>query len=136
VASANGSAAVGDAALAAAAGSISSVEGGTFTGVVASFTDGNPGADVDDFSATINWGDGSSSAGTITANKSGGFDVSGSHSYIIEGTLSFSVTITDQGGASASAGGSAQIGDAMLAAVGVTLSETQGVAFTATVASF
>jgi hypothetical protein len=135
-ASATSQATVADAALTTTAGSISSVEGGSFSGVVASFTDANPGAGLGDFSATISWGDGTSSTGIVSANNFGGFDVSGSHSYGIEGTLGFSVTITDKGGSAATATGAANVADAPLSATGVSLTEIQGVAFTEVVASF
>src|SRR2546427_2384869 len=54
--------------------------------VVASFTDsGNPSGtteDASDYSATINWGDGSSGPGTIINNGDGTWSVTGSHSYV------------------------------------------------------
>jgi hypothetical protein len=37
---------------------------------IATFTDNNPGAV---FAATIDWGDGATSPGTVTKNNSGGF---------------------------------------------------------------
>jgi len=133
---ASSNAVVADAAVFATAVPISSVEGSSFSAVVAVLADANPVAGPDDFSATISWGDGTSSPGTITANPSGGFDVSGSHSYLIKGTLAFSVTITDKGGSAATTNGSANVADAQLAASGVSLTETQGVTFRAVVASF
>src|SRR5438045_784056 len=72
---------------------------------VASFTDtGNPtGAaeDADDYSATINWGDGTSSAGTIVNNGNGTWSVRGSHTYTgdtsngeSEGAATITVTVS------------------------------------------
>ena len=55
-----------------------------FTAVVASFTDDDP---IGNFTATINWGDGTSSAGSISANSSGGFDVAGDHTYAVPGSF-------------------------------------------------
>src|SRR5207253_2785290 len=54
--------------------------------VVATFSDpGNPSPgnheDAADYSATINWGDGSTSSGTITNNGDGTWTVRGSHTY-------------------------------------------------------
>jgi hypothetical protein len=60
---------------------IQAVSGQSFTGVVATFTDVIPGAARGDFTATIDWGDGTTSTGTITADPSGGFDVNGTHTY-------------------------------------------------------
>jgi hypothetical protein len=72
---------------------------------VATFTDpGNPDGtreDASDYSATINWGDGTSSAGTITNNNNGTWKVTGSHTYSgdtvngeSEGAATISVTIS------------------------------------------
>ena len=67
------------------------------------FTDGNPGATVADFTATINWGDGTSSAGVVTASG-GGFLVTGSHVYRDHGGgHAISVTVTDDGGSTVTA---------------------------------
>jgi hypothetical protein len=99
----------------------------TFSGAVASFTDGNAAAPASDFTASINWGDGSSSAGAIASNGSG-FNVSGSHTYSSVGSYTITTTINDKGGSSATAtstlqgysyvsGGSFTIGDGS-AAVG------------------
>src|SRR5262249_55319560 len=55
--------------------------GKTFSGVVATFTDANTQATAANFTATINWGDGTTSTGTVTPDPNGGFDVSGTHTY-------------------------------------------------------
>jgi hypothetical protein len=133
---ANGSAAVADASLAAQGTSISATEGIAFSGNVASFTDANPNSSVGDFTATINWGDGQSSSGTIGAGTGGGFVVSGSHTYADEGSHTISVSITDVGGASTSTSSSASVGDAALTAQGINVTSTEAVAFSGNVASF
>jgi streptogramin lyase len=66
-----------------------------FTGEVASFVDGTPTATQSDFTATIYWGDGAKSAGTITGSPGGPFDVSGSHTYSSAGTFHPYVTFHD-----------------------------------------
>src|SRR5205814_2246015 len=61
--------------------------------------DDDPAATATGRSAVLHWGDGSTSAGTVTANGSG-FDVTGSHTYPEElsgGT--FQVDMADIGGA-------------------------------------
>ena len=73
---------------------------------MATFTDADPGGIASDYTATIAWGDGTTSAGTI----SGHFTVTGTHTYASTGTRTISVTITDAGGASATATGKANIG--------------------------
>jgi hypothetical protein len=67
--------------LVVTAQSIQATAGQQFSGVVATFTDVNSSATAGSFTATIDWGDGSISDGTITADPKGGFDVSGSHTY-------------------------------------------------------
>src|SRR5439155_1691634 len=77
-----------------------------------------------------------SSPGTISANQSGSFDVSGSHSYTIEGDLAFSVAIIDNGGSAVAVTGAANVADAQLAATAVSLTESRKVAFSAVIATF
>jgi hypothetical protein len=69
-----------------------------FTGVVATFSDEDPNANAKDYTATINWGDGHQTNGTITANSSGGFDVSGTNTYTQLGVFPINVDIMDFGG--------------------------------------
>jgi len=77
--------------------------------LVATFTSADPLATAAQFSATIAWGDGQTSAGTVTADTGGGFDVSGSHAYAEHGILPTQVTISDSGSSSATASGSANV---------------------------
>ena len=65
---------VADAPLTATGTTITAVQGTPFTGVVASFTDADPNGVAGDYSASIYWGDGQTSTGTVTANGSGGFN--------------------------------------------------------------
>jgi hypothetical protein len=102
---------VADAPLTATGKPISATRGIAFSSLVATFTDADPTGNVTEFSATINWGDGTNSAGIITANGSGGFDVTGSHTYAIGGSLSVVVTIQDVGGSSATANSTANVFD-------------------------
>src|SRR5207245_1594732 len=67
-ASGTGTATVVDAALGANAGPLTAIEGTGYSGVLATFIDANPNATAADFTATITWGDGHTSAGTISAN--------------------------------------------------------------------
>ena len=64
--------------------------------LVATFTDGNPLAGADDFTATIDWGDGTSSAGTVTPLGGGVFAVSGTHTFGTPGNDTVTVTIVDR----------------------------------------
>src|SRR5205823_963115 len=71
---------------------------------------------------------GSTSAGTIQANGSGGFDVLGAHTYADEGSYALSIPIIDQGGSTASASSTATVNDAPLSASGTSLDATNGIA--------
>jgi hypothetical protein len=77
---------------------ISVLAGAQFSGKVATFLDTDPNGAVGDYTATIQWGDGTRSPGTITPNPSGAFDVSGAHRYAQAGTFEAVVTIADVGG--------------------------------------
>jgi RHS repeat-associated protein len=75
-----------------------------FNGTVATFSDADPAGTIVDYNATIDWGDGTSTAGTITGNAGGPFTVTGSHVYPTFGAetpLGITTTITDIGGATA-----------------------------------
>jgi uncharacterized repeat protein (TIGR01451 family) len=96
------SATIADAALTATGQQLSVVEGASVSGTIASFTDANPSAPLSDFSATIAWGDGMTSTGSIS-QSGGSFAVQGMHQYSHDGNFTASVTITDIGGKSASA---------------------------------
>jgi hypothetical protein len=100
-----------DAALAAANGTpLSGIEAQVTSGTVATFTDANPGATTADFTATtIDWGDGQSSAGTVTQTGPGQFTVTGSHTYAHGGNFTIGVHIVDDGGSTATAADSASI---------------------------
>lgn len=106
-ASGNGSASAADASLTAQGKTIYGAKGVNFTKAVATFTDADPGGIASDYTATIHWGDGTTSTGTI----SGHFTVTGSHTYASTGTRTISVTINDVGGASVTATGKANIGN-------------------------
>jgi len=127
-ATASSTATIGDAALSASGLSFVSSEGvSTGTVVAASFTDANPNAAAGDFTATIDWGDGTSSTGTITAGAEGGFSVSGAHTYVEEGRYTATTSIADKGGSRAQAGGTATVGDEPLSASGFDLSGSEAV---------
>jgi len=94
---------VQDASLIAHGIYFGSKAGTLFSGTVAGFSDYNPYAFVSDFTVTIDWGDGTISPGTITTRLSGGYDVSGSHTYSLTALQTVIVTIQDTGGRSATA---------------------------------
>jgi hypothetical protein len=61
--------------------------------------------------ATINWGDGTASAGVIAPAPGGGFQVIGGHTYQRGGPFPVLVTITSGGGSKATALSPASVGD-------------------------
>ena len=118
---------------------LASVRGteGIPTGTVATFTDANPNTTATDFSATINWGDGTITTGTIVAQSGGAFAVDGDHTYADEGKYNVGVIINDVGGITASATSTATVADALLTATGVNITGTEGSSTgTTTVATF
>ncbi|HEX9161624.1 MAG TPA: TIGR03118 family protein [Thermoanaerobaculia bacterium] len=88
----------------------------TFNGVVATFTDADPNGVASDFTATINWGDATSSLGIIAALGSG-FSVSGTHTFTTAQAFAVSVAIHDAGGASATAPSTITVSALALASV-------------------
>ncbi len=131
-----GTAQVLDAPLSAAGTTFNATEGTTFTGRVASFTDADPNGTVSDYTATITWGDGQTSLGTITADPNGGFDVSGTVVYGEEGSYAVGVKIHDTGGSVASTGSTAKVADAPLSATGLNVQAVEGSAFSGVLATF
>lgn len=74
---------------------VSATEGQSMSREVARFVD-SPGDDsASDYSATIDWGDGSSSAGTVTGSGGGSWQVTASHTYAEEGYFVETVTVHD-----------------------------------------
>ncbi len=104
------------------------VEGKSFTGVVAKFTDADKNTDLTQYSAVINWGDGHTSTGTISADATAGFDVAGTHTYALKGVYRIAVKIDDKDGASATANTSNIVTDAALTATSVGITATKGMA--------
>ena len=94
---------------------VSAIEGNAVTATVATFTDANPSASVNDFTAAITWGDGTTSTGTIT-EKNGVFSVTGTHTYAEEGSDPIGVIITDVHGGGAGTTSTATVADAALTA--------------------
>jgi len=109
----------GDPAIKAAGANLNGTEGSTTTGTVATFTDPDPASTAAEYTATIDWGDTTTSAGVISGAVGGPFTVTGSHAYQEEGSYTLTVKITDvdNPGNTATATSTATIGDAALAAV-------------------
>ena len=97
---ATGEAIVADTKFTLASANITAFAGVPFTGTVATLTDLPSGDHASDFDVTINWGDGTSSAGTLQTTSAGTFDVRGSHTWATTGNKSVDITVTERGSAS------------------------------------
>jgi hypothetical protein len=106
---------------------------------VASFNDGHPAAPLGDFTATIDWGDGSpTSIGTIVQPGGAGkaFTVTGNHTYVVNRTQPYTITVTihDKGGGAITTTTTASVADVAPLVSGIPVEMTKGIAFTAPVA--
>ena len=111
---------------------------------MATFTDANPDDHSADMTATISWGGAGSgsSSGTISYNASSGvYTVQGSFAYAEENdsnnpSYPISVTITDDGGSTATATSQAVVADAPLTPAGTAMQLSPAAAFQGIVAQF
>ncbi|HEY5197180.1 MAG TPA: hypothetical protein VIJ51_09160, partial [Solirubrobacteraceae bacterium] len=131
-----GSAGVADAPLSATGVANTAIEGDPFAVRVASFTDADPGRPASHYSATVDWGDGSSSTPAIVANPDGGFDIDAGHTYADPGTYTTTVAIGDGDGSQTSAVAHLTVADAPLSSTGIPVTAVAGTALSATLATF
>ncbi|HEU5118475.1 MAG TPA: hypothetical protein VFT74_17825, partial [Isosphaeraceae bacterium] len=141
----SGSETVQVAPLLATAVDFSAVEGSLVNVTLATFTNANPFFSAGDppgssYSATISWGDGTTSSATIQPDpiSSGRFDVMGTHTYAEDGLYTASVAITSTQGATTTGPvtSTATVKDAPLTGSAVTFKPIEGLSFTGTVATF
>jgi len=98
---------------------------GTFN--VASFTNSDPAATADHFTATINWGDGQVTLNApIVRGPNNTFLVNANHAYRGNGTFPLKVTVTGKLGATAKLVGAVTVADAPLTAQGTVLAVPLG----------
>jgi RHS repeat-associated protein len=115
---------------------IHAVEGQAFTGTVATFIPPDPGAQAGDFAATIDWGDGHTSTGTVAEDANGTFSVVASNTYAAEGAYPIEVEVDGPDGYAAVATGLAEVAFAPITSAGTSFSATAGQAFAGAVATF
>jgi hypothetical protein len=119
---------------------VTALEQNSFSGAVATFTDTNTNALANDFAATINWGDGTTTAGTVSGGTGGPFSVNGTHTYAEDGAYSPAVTLTDDapGTATATATGAATVSEAdpTVTRTAATGTVTEGVSASGTLVTF
>ncbi len=103
-----------------------------FTAPVGAFTDPDLLAKPGDFSATINWGDSTTSSGTISQNAAGTFIVTGSHTYAQDTTgdaphaVTFTVVKAGGGTLTNAAGVSITVAGAVLSSQGAFIQGVEG----------
>lgn len=100
-----------------------------FTGFVGSFFDTDPSDNSGNVTATITWGDGHVSAGTIVAapNVPGQFDVYGTNTYTVAGNYSVNILITNEAKLSTMISSTATVAAATFMATGTSFPATPGV---------
>jgi hypothetical protein len=108
-ATASGNVAVGehDVLSADQGGTFTAFAGHVFSNIIADFREVSGPAIPFDFTASIDWGDGQTTAGTVTASKPSsegeGFLVSGSHTYAVGGNYTVKVTLAEDAPGTATA---------------------------------
>jgi hypothetical protein len=98
-----GTALVVDAPLTVTGATITATANVPFSGVVGLLTDANLSAPAADFTVTIAWGDGHTSAGTLVPLGNGQFQVTGSNTYATPTCYAIRISVRDADGSSASA---------------------------------
>jgi hypothetical protein len=94
-----GAQAVADASLSGIGVNLNATAGMAVTNVVAAtFTDPNQATPLNAYTASIDWGDGNTSDGSIVPIKAGTYAVLGSNTYASGGTYQVGVSVSDSGG--------------------------------------
>jgi streptogramin lyase len=81
--------------LSGAGAPVSVAAGQTYSGVLATVAALDPATRSSDLQAVINWGDGSSSPGSLSGTGSSGFSVGGTHTYTMFGPFTASITVSN-----------------------------------------
>jgi len=129
---------VADAPINAAPGSPVPLFGSAGTlvaGVIASFTE-YAKAPITDFTATISWGDGTSSPGVVTRGAGGTYDVSGSNLYKAAGHFTPQVIVNDVGGSTGTIFGDVTVSDPQISSVPASITAVVGRPFSGILATF
>jgi hypothetical protein len=117
---------VGDASL-TGGGTLTAIaaQEGNSVSLSASFGDTDANGTATDYTATVDWGDGHSTSGTVTPDGSGGFNVQATSSYVLAGSYTAVLTVADHG-SNVSYSAQATISDAALGVMGTPTAVTQG----------
>jgi Bacterial Ig-like domain len=106
---------------------LSPTTGVNFSGDVADFTDANLNAPASDFTAIIDWGDGSPTSVGSIVGAGGAYSVNGSHTYTKPGIFTTTVVVKDVGGATVTLFGSATVSDAAVTGATRNFVATEGI---------
>jgi hypothetical protein len=109
--SAGGSASVGEAPIAGELEGFGARAGRAFSERIARFRDDNELAQASDYTAVIDWGDGTTSAGSVTGER-GRFEVAGGHAYAAAGARAVRVTLLQAGAERVAVGGTIEVAPA------------------------
>src|SRR5258708_5987770 len=82
----------GEKTISASEQSVNAIEGRSFTTTVSTFTDPDKSATASEYSASIDWGDGTPTSTGVINGTAGNFSVQGAHTYTEEGTHKLTVT--------------------------------------------
>ncbi len=127
---------IADAPLTAIPKTFNPTQNVQFSGVIGSFSDGNPNAVASEFGMpSIVWGDGHVTNGSIV--KSGSvFNVMGTNTYATTGTFGVKISAKDVGGSTTTINSTAKVAGAGITANGSPFTTTHGQPFNARVATF
>lgn len=104
----------------------SPIEGQSFTGIVARFSDADSNTDPTAYAVSVQWGDGTASQGTVTVDPNGGFDVTGTHTYARPGAFRLTAQIADQDADATSISTTNVVSEAAITAAGTTINLMHG----------
>jgi hypothetical protein len=127
-----------EAVLPATGFTIGTTEGAVFSGAVATFADPGSNDPASEYTAQIDWGDGTTTTGIVTGGG-GSYSVSGTHAYAEDGAYTTRVTFTETTAAppySATVVGAANVAEAAITPTGLTIAPTEGAPFFSVVATF
>jgi large repetitive protein len=115
---------------------ISAAQGQSFSGTLATVSDSGSSLAASNFIVNINWGDGTTTSGSVASNGNGGFNITGAHTYATAGNRQVTITASDSSNNNASATATATVTDPSFSPSGTTFSATEGQAFNAAVGGF
>ena len=125
----------GRALLAITVGPISPSAGMPFTGLVATLSQTDVTGTLADINATVAWGDGQSSPGSVSLVGTN-YEVQATHTYAAMGTYPMLVTVTGTAPSQISGQGTATVAETKIVITGGTITPSLGQPFLGTVASF